>query len=300
MGLFGGGYENAGPGVPKNPEEKTVVARFFEIYFRRFWKLLTMNILYFLFFIPFFAILSVAASDSIQSNLKVVCIVALLLVAILTFGPATSGFVKVVRNYSQERNAFLWSDFSKAFRQNYFQSVIMGAVDIVFTVGFVVAIVCYNEWASESSIIYIPFVITLSCMLMFIMMHFFIYLLIVSTNLSLKNILKNSFLLVGVSLKKCLITLVITAFIVLLFVFLYPYSFFILPFWPLSFICFLICFNCFPVIRKYVIDPYYEKRRETSPEYRLAEQTEKEAVFEDKGGQEAPIKAPKNKNKVIK
>lgn len=299
MGLFGG-YENAGPGVPKNPEDKTVVARFFEIYFRRFWKLMTLNLLYFIFFIPFFAGMSIAFSESIQTNLKVLGLIAIGLIIVLTFGPATAGFVKVVRNYSQERNAFLWSDFIKAFKQNYVQSLIMGIIDLVFAAGFTIAIISYNDWASKNTMMYIPFVITLSCMLIFVMMHFYIYLLIVSTNLSLKNILKNSFLLVGVSLKKCVFTLVVAALLVLVFVFLYPYSFFVLPFIPLSFLCFLICFNCYPVIREYVIDPYYAKRGEENPEDTYLKGTEEEAVFEDKGGQEQPIKASRKKNKTIK
>lgn len=299
MGLFGG-YENAGPGVPKNPEEKTVVAKFFEIYFRRFWKLMTLNILYFIFFIPFFAGMSIAFSESIQTNLKILGLIAIGLIIVLTFGPATAGFVKVVRNYSQERNAFIWSDFAKAFKQNYVQSLIMGIIDLVFAAGFVIAIVSYNDWASKNTIMYVPFIITLSCMLVFVMMHFYIYLLIVSTNLSLKNILKNSFLLVGVSLKKCVFTLVVAALLILVFVFLYPFSFFVIPFIPLSLLCFLICFNCYPVIREYVIDPYYAKRGEENPEDKYLKETEEEAVFEDKGGQEQPIKASKKKNKTIK
>lgn len=299
MGLFGG-YENAGPGVPKNPEDKTVVAKFFEIYFRRFWKLMTLNILYFIFFIPFFAGMSIAFSESIRANLKMLGLIAIGLVIILTFGPATSGFVKVVRNYSQERNAFIWSDFAKAFKQNYVQSLIMGIIDLVFAVGFVIAIVSYNDWASKNTVMYIPFIITLSCMLVFVMMHFYIYLLIVSTNLSLKNILKNSFLLVGVSIKKCVFTLVVAALLILVFVFLYPYSFFVLPFIPLSLLCFLICFNCYPVIREYVIDPYYAQRGEENPENKYLKETDEEAVFEDKGGQEQPIKAHPKKNKTIK
>lgn len=299
MGLFGG-YENAGPGVPKNPEDKTVVAKFFGIYFRRFWKLMTLNVFYFIFFIPFFAGMSIAFSESIQTNMKILGLAAIGLIIVLTFGPATAGFVKVVRNYSQERNAFLWSDFAKAFKQNYVQSLIMGVIDVFFAAGFVIAIVSYNDWASKNSMMYIPFIITLSCMLVFVMMHFYIYLLIVSTNLSMKNIIKNSFLLVGVSLKKCVFTLVVAALIVLLIVFFYPYSFFVIPFIPLSFLCFLICFNCYPVIREYVIDPYYAKRGEENPEDTYLKGTEEEAVFEDKGGQEQPIKASRKKNKTIK
>lgn len=298
MGFFGG-YENAGPGVPKNPEKKTVVARFFEIYVRRFWKLMTLNLMYFIFFIPVFAAMTIAFSETISKNLKILGVCALALLMILTIGPATSGFIKVIRNYSQERNAFLWSDFIGAFKKNYKQALIMGIIDLIFAAGFITSVVSYNEWASQNTVMYIPFLICLSCMLMFILMHFYIYLLIVSTTLSLKNIIKNSFLLVGVSLKKCIFTLVVAAVLVLVIVLLYPYSFFVIPFFPISFLGLLICFNCYPVIREYVIDPYYAQRGEENPEDNYGKLKGDEAVFEDKGGQEAPIKAEKKK-KIIK
>lgn len=296
MGFFGG-YENSGPGVSKNPENKTALARFFSIYGRRFWKLMTLNLMYFVFFIPPLVLMNVVFSESFSTAVKIAVGSALGLLFILTIGPATSGFTRVVRNYSQERNAFLWSDFVKGFKKDYLQSFIMGIIDVIFAVGFFVAIVSYNEWAQENSFIYVPFVIALSCMLMFIMMHYFVYLLIVTTNLSLKNILKNSFLLVGVSLKKCLLVLLVIAAIVTAFVVTYPYSMFVLPFLPFSFIGLLICFNCYPVIREYVIDPYYEERGEENPEDSYKTGVEEEALFEDKGGEEAPIVVGKKKKK---
>lgn len=299
MGFFGG-YENSGPGVSKNPENKTAVARFFGIYVRRFWKLMTLNLMYFIFFIPPLIMLNIVFSETLSKGVKTVGACALGLLFLLTVGPATAGFTKVIRNYSQERNAFIWSDFVKAFKQNYVQALIMGIIDSIFAVGFAVAIISYNEWAQQNTAIYIPFVIALSCMLMFIMMHFYIYLLIVSTNLSLKNILKNSFLLVGVSLKKCIFMLFITFVIAGLIAFLYPYSFFVIPFLPLSFLCLLICFNCYPVIREYVIDPYYDERGEENPEDAYKSDIEDEAVFEDKGGEELPIEVKKTRKKKIK
>ncbi len=296
MGLFSN-YENAGPGVPKNPQEKTDFFKFFEIYGRHFWKLMEVNLLYFIFFVPLFLGMTLLFRNDFSLNIKVVGIGALAIIFIATIGPATAGFTKVIRNYSQERNAFVFSDFFDTFKKCYKQSVIMGIIDIIFSVGFVVAVVSYSAWAQENSVMYLPFIICLSCMLMFIMMHFYIYQLIVSTNLTLMQIIKNSFLLVGVSVKRCLFNIVVIVLIVFLILFFYPYSFFIIPFLPLSLGCFLICFNCFPLIRKYVIQPYYKARGEESPEFDYLKD-EGKTVFEDKGGTEAPIK--KQRKRKIK
>lgn len=45
--------------------------------------------------------------------------------------------------------------------------------------------------------------------------------------------------------------------------------------------CFVTAFNCYPVIRKYVIQPYYDSRGEDNPEFDYLKTKEDEAVFED-------------------
>ena len=294
MGFFSN-YENAGPGIPKAPQEKTDFFKFFEIYGRRFWKLMEINLMYFIFYLPLFLGMTILFKETISVNIKVVGIGALGIIFIASIGPATAGFTKVIRNYSQERNAFVLIDFFDTFKKCYRQSFIMGIIDVIFAVGFVVSVVSYSTWAQQNSVMYIPFIICLSCMLMFIMMHFYIYQLIVSTNLSLMQIIKNSFLLVGISVKRCLFNILIIAIIVFLILFFYPYSVFVVPFLPLSFGCFLICFNCYPFIRKYVIQPYYKARGEESPEFDYLKD-DGETVFEDKGGTETPIKKQRKRS----
>lgn len=294
MGLFSN-YENAGPGIPKAPQEKTDFFKFFEIYGRHFWKLMEANLLYFIFFVPLFLGMTLLFRNDFSLNIKVVGIGALAIIFIATIGPATAGFTKVIRNYSQERNAFVFTDFFDTFKKCYKQSFIMGIIDAIFAVGFVVSTVSYNAWAQQNTIMYLPFIICLSCMLMFIMMHFYIYQLIVSTNLKLMQIIKNSFLLVGISVKRCLFNILIIALLVFLILFFYPYSVFVVPFIPFSFGCFLICFNCYPFIRKYVIQPYYKARGEESPEFDYLKD-EGETVFEDKGGSEEPIRKQRRRS----
>ncbi len=270
MGLFGG-YENAGPGIPKSELEKKGIFKFFDIYKGKFWKLIELNLIFLLFCLP-----------------------------IVTIGPAIAAMTKVTRNYTQERPTFLWHEFVKAFKSNFKQSFIMGLIDIVFVVAVFFAIPIYNAMAQQQSFFYIPFIITISMIFIFLMMHFYIYLMIVSTNLSLGKIVKNSFILVSLGLKSSLLTLLAVFFIVaMLFLFL-PYSSFLMPFIPFSLISIVVSFNCFPVIRKYVIQPYYEQRGEESPEFDFRKQDEDSALFEDRGGTEKPIKAKKKgKGKYI-
>lgn len=262
MGFFGG-YENSGPGIPKSEQEKRGIFKFFEIYGRKFWKMIQLNLIYLLFCIP-----------------------------IVTIGPATASLVKITRNYTQERPIFLWAEFWKTFKSSFKQSFIMGLIDILFTVATCVAFPVYNSLAKQNSAFYIPFIITLSFTFIFIMMHFYIYLMIVSTNLSLPKILKNSFILVAIGLKQSLFTLFSIIFIILLLFLLLPYSSFLMPFIPFSLVALIVSFNCFPVIRKYVIQPFYEQQGEESPEFDF-KRVEGDALFEDKGGEEKPVKVSK-------
>ena len=130
----------------------------------------------------------------------------------------------------------------------------------------------------------------------------------------MKNILKNSLALSFIALKKNALTFLLTVFIMggfALLTFLFPYI--MAVFWvfiPTGFVAFMIVFNCYPVIQKYVINPYYEQRGEISPEQAYT-QTDGENLFEDMGGKEKPVEAskpsgkqessakPKKKGKVI-
>ena len=68
---------------------------------------------------------------------------------------------------------------------------------------------------------------------------------------------------------------------------------FLLPFLPASWLGLVIVFQSYPIIQKYIINPYYEQRGEVNPELAQASASEEETVFEDMGGKEKPIEPPK-------
>lgn len=279
MSLFGlHDYEKAGSGVAKNAPKKKPFFAFIELYFRKFWKLIWLNILTFLFCIP-----------------------------VVTIGPALAGMTKVLRNFTLEKNSFIFHDFMKGFRQNWKQSVPIGLLDVLFTTSAMAALKVYPDlYTSTGSAVYLVLcVISVSFALTILMMNFYIMPMIVATNLNFTNIIKNSFYLTCVALKKNVFTLLIVAVITaILYIstLLHVTTILIVPFWPISFLGFVIMFNSYPQIQKYVIDPYYEERGEINPEYGyLAAGDPEETVFTDKGGEEMPIESKKNgkKNKTI-
>ncbi len=277
FGLFD--HESSGVGIPKERQNKSKVKGFFQIYFRRFWKIAFLNLLYILFCIP-----------------------------IVTIGPATAGMVKVLKNFSQETHAYVFIDFWDSFKKNFKQSFIVGIVNILIVLCMAAGFIVYPTLAKQSGNIiwYILFIAVASISVVLMMMNFYIFLMIVTTNIKLKDIIKNSFVLAFMEFKKNLLTVVITvttlAISTILVIFYKNFLIFML-FGPLTTLGLLVCYNCYPVIKKYVIDPYYEQIGEENPEDKLLEQSDNnDVVFKDMGGKEAKVeraKKVKSKGKII-
>lgn len=269
-------YEKAGKGVAKNTPKKKAFFEFWELYFRYFGKLVKLNMLTFIFCIP-----------------------------VVTIGPALAGMTRVLRNFSLDKNAFIFHDFWKGFANNWKQSLPVGLADILCAVSAVAAMNVYpNVYESTGNVFYIVLcVISISFAMTVLMMNFYIMPMIIATDLSLKNIVKNGFFLTCIALKKNVITLLavaLVAAIIIVSALFSPLSLLLVPFWALTFMGFIIVYNSYPQIQKYVINPYYEERGMDNPEYDyLKPLSADDSVFTDHGGEEAPIEGKKKKGKII-
>jgi uncharacterized membrane protein YesL len=267
-------FESAGSGISKNAPKKKRIVVFFEIFFNKFWKLLGLNVIYMLFCLP-----------------------------IVTIGPATAGVTKVLRNFSQQRPVFLWGDFIESFRKNMKQGLAMGFIDIFVFIS--VALGCYiyplQVENTGSNMWYIPFITTMAIGITVFIMSGYAYLMIVTTNLSFKNILKNSFYLTCVCAKQSLLTFLICTLVVIVGIFLFVTNDFAkmcIIFAPATIIGLIVCFNFYPIIQKFVINPYYEQTGEENPENRYTNTSNEGSIFTDRGGEETPIVSDKAKRKT--
>ena len=305
MSLFSNDFENRGSGIAKNAPKKRGIQLFFEIFFRKFWKLIELNMLYFVFFIPIFLVL---ASLSFIKNdvISLVCAGLSLILFVVCIGPATAGMMKVQRNFVLEKHSFIVNDFFKAFKANFKKAVAVGFVDCLITLSVYASFIVYPVIVEQSGskLMYVPMVITLSLALVIAIMNFYIYLMMIATNLSFMNLIKNSFALAFVALKQNIITFLINAVVLtgmfILYIYMRPLFLMLIPFIPASFLWFMTCFNSYPVIQKFVINPYYTSIGEVNPELMNDIAPESEQIFEDMGGKEKPIeKRKKTKGKRI-
>ncbi len=274
MGFFGNDFSRAGSGIAKDAPQKKPFFRFWELYGRKFWKLIQLNLLTFVFCIP-----------------------------IITIGPALGGMTKVLRNFVLEKNSFIFHDFWKGFTENWKRTLPVGILDVLMGISGVCAVFVYTDLAEKAGsggwIFYVLCMISLSVAFTVLIMNFYIFPMIVATELSFKNCIKNSFFLTCIALKKNLITLLclagVAVILVLTFFLNFYFLFLLIPLWSISFSGFIIMFNSYPFIQKYVITPYYKELGRDNPEYDYLKPLEDESVFVDKGGQEAPIEPEKKK-----
>lgn len=305
MGLFKG-YESAGRGISKYGPKKKGIALFFDIFFRKFGKITALNMLFFIFCLPLY-ISFFLFSLMTNYNLLIVLLILLFIVFSVFIGPAMAGMTKVLRLFVIEKHSFIVRDFFKGFRENFKKALVVGIFDVVMALSAISAYNIYPLWAKQydNKLFYVPLLITMSIALVVFLMNYYIYLMMVATDLSLKNLFKNSFALAFAALKQNIFStffiLFFGAFMFILFIYMSPMMLLIIPFFPMALSWFIVCFNCYPVIQKYVINPFYDNMGEINPE--LTDGTEnikEETLFEDMGGKEQPIeKRKKGKGKRI-
>ena len=305
MSLFNN-YESAGSGISKYAPKKTGLALYFDLFFRKAWSLTGLTMLLFIFILPayiaFFSLYYIK-----NFNIAMIVSVTMFLTFAITIGPGIAGMTKVIRLYLIEKHSFMIRDFFKGFKENFFRAAVMGILDIVAVMSAFSSYKLYPMWAVkyDNVLFYVPMVISLAVALVMLMMNYYIFPMMVATDLSMKNLFKNSFALAFVSIKQNLInTLMLLFFMVIMSIFLLyttPMFFIIVPFFPAGIAWFTVCFNSYPIIQKYVINPYYDSIGETNPELdNDDEENSEEVIFEDMGGKEKPIeKRKKGKGKRI-
>ncbi len=281
MGFLGmGNYNKPGPGVSKNAPEKKRFFKFFELYFRKFWKLIQLNLLYILFWIPAFA----AAYFTLE--LGDVAVTAIFtLIGAFTIAPATAGFTYVMRNYVREQHAFMLSDFWDNFKSNFKQSAI---VYLFFSVILSVAwfsLVFYIGNLGKGTIYYVAMGITAALLLVVIAANFYVYMLMVTMDLPTMGLIKNSFIFAIIGIRSNLFTFLFAGpLLAAQLLFLIPFGMLTLPTFGLSLCWFIVCFNAYPWVKKYCIDPATAKEEEENPPEELpeGEEAEEDIVFEDR------------------
>ncbi|MBQ8746553.1 MAG: YesL family protein [Clostridia bacterium] len=182
----------------------------------------------------------------------------------VTFGPVNVGTTYLLRSMVREEGMFLMSDFWYAIKKNLRQGLIFGVIDLL-----IMALLGYDflyfyiNLGSGSTFIYILFFITFAMIIVYAMMRMYIYLMMVTFDLSIAKMLKNALFFSILGIKRNIMALL---WVVLLIALEYVI---LMVFAPLGVILPLIllfsvgAFGCafaaYPKIKEIMIDPYYSE-----------------------------------------
>ncbi|MBR5507204.1 MAG: DUF624 domain-containing protein [Clostridia bacterium] len=197
-----------GPGISKDAPEKRRFFLFFEVLGAKFGKLIQLNFIYILTLIPllfglYFSVSINTANIGSEPLFRItpdyISIIVLIASVFLT-GPATAGFVYVLRNMQRREHAWVWSDFWAQYKRNFKQGSAMAAIDLI---GYTLLYVAFSFYMFimpqdmpqiGNMMPYLASGVVGLIAIVFTWAHFYIYTMMVTFELKLSKILKNSFI----------------------------------------------------------------------------------------------------------
>lgn len=222
-------YTKPGKGVSKEDVDKKGLSLYFDIFFRRFWKIVTLNLIYLLFSIPAiviawfistYAVSYLAAVAGIELTQDVVnglsllsAFVTVIYVYLTGSGPASAGMNYVLRKYVNDTHSWVWSDFIDNVKSNFAQAMAVYIINVIVSILCAVSLVFYS-YAMQGTMAIVLRTVMLIFAALFAMMQLYTYQLMVSFELKLKDIYKNSFILLMARLPWNILTAVVSGLLI--------------------------------------------------------------------------------------
>lgn len=300
-----------GKGVYEAENRKPNLKFFFVLLWRKFSQLVRLNLLMLLqivpiigiilifvlgaavpyaqdpLYAPLYGITKIVESPALVTTLDMVGIqvnvpytttwmlvgmIALAVFLLVTFGWQNVGAAYVLRGLFRGDPVFVFTDFFYAIKKNFKQGFLLGIIDAICSAVLIFDI--YFFITSGSSLVMdIMMGITVAIAIIYLFMRFYIYQLLITFDLSIFKILKNSliFAILGV-LRNVVASIGIVILLVLhllLILWILPLGFsipIVLPFvYIVAIIGFISVYAAYPVIDKYMIAPYNKNNDSEDP-----------------------------------
>lgn len=182
---------------------------------------------------------------------------------LLTWGPVRAGVTYLIRNMFRGKPVMMWQDFKDTIARNWRQSLIYGIIDIAITGLILYDIMFFWLNYNLNMVMSTLFFSALTTALLYFFMRNYIWLMIITFDLSILKMFKNALRFAVLGLKRnfmfflgCIALAAIEYF--LLFAY-FPLAV-IIPFVILpSMLVTMGVYAAFPVIKQYLIDPFYEE-----------------------------------------
>lgn len=287
-GLFGlFDVTREGPGVSKDAPRKRDFVVFFEVLGRKFWHLMIAGLLFAVVNLP-----------------------------LITRGWADAGLTFVTRAFSRQKHAFVKDDFFATVRKNRKQAFWVGFINFLVTALLFYNITYYmfglypelyqlfgrditGLTAIQPTLVdYLVMGCTFVGYILFTFMKYYIPFLMITFDLSLKKLYYNAMLFAMGGLKE---NLLISAVLIVVYAGMFLLAsldnlityLLVMLLWLVALPAlrsYLIQFTIFPLVRRLMIDPYYEQHPEADKQQRrdLNLDVEEAPVGEDAAAPAAP------------
>ncbi|MBE7056727.1 MAG: hypothetical protein E7388_04720 [Ruminococcaceae bacterium] len=308
MSLFKINYDKEGPGIEKDEPQKRAFFRYIEMLWAKRFKILQGNLLYFgfnlivllitlvLMYFMFSLAVTMRGMDfnewgaqdlNIDTFYRIVLTFAFMCtsVPIFALGPVRAGLNFLSKSYVKGEPVFTWTDFSTKMRSNRKLGLKVGLINGLVGFFLLLDAVVYLLIAGADTGIYanIPWFIMFIAAIfiifaaaLFAMMNLFIYPMMVTFNITIKQLYKNAFIFAMIRWLPNMLILLADFLIIALPLWLIPgtLSFYVTValyiFITPALIDFTNTFYAYPLIKKFMIDnPVADKseKKETKQEF---------------------------------
>ncbi|MBR0366670.1 MAG: hypothetical protein IJH94_07740, partial [Clostridia bacterium] len=232
MGIFTPSYLKEGPGVSKDARKKKGAFLLIDVMFRKFFRLMQANFLYFVVSLPYLAILFIFVSlfviNGLGLNLNVgaaagfdaetmyglaeVFARTVITIGLFNFmgsGPASAAYAYVCRCYTRGEHTWILSDGKDKIVENFLQSIILVVIDVVAICLIMNAIAFYGALTASNTMFGIVRYVTIFLLMLYITMHYYIYQIMVTYKCSFKDLIKYSIIITFAKLPLTVILTVI-------------------------------------------------------------------------------------------
>ena len=293
---------------------------FFVMFGRKFWNLSNLSLIYSLFNIPFlfiflafalqeqhsvvgspmhaafygfyhvsdsvilksiFPIVSNYLVDSVPSTASYVML-GISALCLFTFGLSNAGAAYIIRGYNRGDPIFIFSDFFSTIKRNWKQALVVGFVDEILIAVLIYDFLFWNQGGFFNGIL--QYFALFLCVLYFFM-RLYIYTILITFDLSIYKIFKDAFLLSFLGLKRNLLALfgilIVVAANMYLCILYIPVGVMLPIILTIGVVMFISGYASYPVIKKYMIDPYYNENPDELSDDDSSD--DDDVVFEDRG-----------------
>lgn len=201
-----------GKGVSREDvENRKGFALYIEIFFKRFWKLTLLNLLFLAASVPALLIAHYVATYAVSFYAEYAGIAAneewlpalsqtslfvtLIILQFAGSGAASAGLNYVLRKYVCDTHAWVWSDFIKSFGKNFWQATAIYIINIISYILLIGSFLFYSFIMNNAMSGFLRIVI-IAATVYFSLMQMYVYQLLAGFELKIKDIYKNAAILV--------------------------------------------------------------------------------------------------------